>query len=107
MEILDYSSDFMENFAIGVLSNSFDNSYAKYIWRHKKDDFDFISPDGVTNAIEVASVISKNSINAREYELALNRGKKPDVNRVKKAHADKNGKLLTYYGGSMDEIRSE
>jgi len=102
MKSLNYSSEIMEKFAIRIISNSFDYSYSEYIWHDKDDDFDFTSPDDMT-ALEIATIISRNTQNAIQYEKALGNGKKPDVSKVRNAHIDKNGELLIYYGGSMCE----
>ena len=53
----------------------------------------------------MATILSNNIINAIQYENALNNGKTPDINKVINSQIDKEGKLITYYGGSMDEIQ--
>lgn len=104
MSRLDYSSANMENFAINAISKSYDNSYASYIWHDKDDDFDFTSSDDST-ALEIATILPSNIINAIKYEKALDNGKNPDAQKVISACTDKYGELLIYYGGSMEEIR--
>lgn len=47
MDRLDYSSKRMEEFAIRVISKSYDCKYSKYIWHDKDDDFDFIISSGI------------------------------------------------------------
>lgn len=105
MKRLNYSSAIMEEFAIRAISKSFDESYSNYIWHDKDDDFDFTSLDD-TIALEVATILPSNVINAIKYEKALDTGKTPDAKKVISAHIDDEGELLTYYGGSMDEIRN-
>ena len=104
MKRLNYSSATMEEFAIRTISESFDKIYSTYVWHDKDDNFDFSSLDNVV-AIEVATILSNNIINAIQYENALNNGKTPDINKVINSQIDKEGKLITYYGGLMDEIR--
>ncbi len=105
MNRLDYGSKKMEKFAITIISKSFDNSYDNYLWHDKDDDFDFTNPNG-TIALEVATIIPLNEINAIQYEKALDKGKTPDVTKVDWAHIDKDCELIAYYGGSADEIRA-
>ena len=70
MDRLDYSSKRMEEFAIRVISKSYDCKYSKYIWHDKDDDFDFTSPDDKV-ALEVATILPQNIRNAIEYEKAI------------------------------------
>ena len=104
MKRLNYSSEIMEKFAIRVLSKSFDQIYENYIWHNKDNDFDFTSQDD-TIALEVATILPQNIINVIQYEKTLDNGKIPDIYKVISAHVDSDGELLSYYGGSMYEIR--
>lgn len=104
MKKLNYSSAIMEKFAIRTISKSFDEIYSTYVWHDKDDDFDFTSLDNVT-ALEVATILPSNVINAIKYEKALDAGKTPDINQVVSAYIDKSRELIIYYGDSMDEIR--
>ena len=105
MKRLNYSSAIMEEFAIRAISKSFDESYSNYIWHDKDDDFDFTSLDD-TIALEVATILPSNVINAIKYEKALDTGKTPDAKKVISAHIDDEGELLTYYGISYFVHRS-
>lgn len=104
MDRLDYSSKRMEEFAIRVISKSYDCKYSKYIWHDKDDDFDFTSPDDKV-ALEVATILPQNIRNAIEYEKTIDKGKKPDSSKVYNSKVDDIGELLYYHGSSMDEIR--
>lgn len=94
----------MEEFAIRTISKSYNNLYSNFIWHDKDDDFDFTSQDD-TVAIEVATILPINEINAIQYENALEKGKNPNLNKVINAQINDERELLTYYGGSMSEIR--
>lgn len=99
-----YNKKAMEPFAITVIAKSFDNKYAQYLHPIDDDNFDFISPDGL-HAIEVVSVIPENEMRAYEYEVQLSKGKQHlRTNRVKGAVVEKDGSLLSYYGGSLRSI---
>ena len=61
MKKLNYSSTTMEEFAIRMISESFDKIYSTYVWHDKDDNFDFSSLDNVV-VIEVATILSNNII---------------------------------------------
>ena len=88
----------MEEFAIRTISKSFDESYSNYIWHDKDDDFDFTSLDD-TIALEVATILPSNVINAIKYEKALDTGKTPDVKKVISAHIDDEGGIINILWG--------
>ncbi|MBO5338685.1 MAG: hypothetical protein J6A96_03170 [Clostridia bacterium] len=104
MPALDYSSNIIEPFAQTTISLSYDNVYSTFVWNKKADDFDFTSPDKKI-ALEVVSVIPENIIEACKYEKVLAKGKKPTSINIKMAKIDASGSLISYYGGSMTEIR--
>ena len=58
------------------------------MWHDKDDNFDFTSLDNVV-ALEVATILPNNIINAIQYENALNNGKTPDINKVINSQIDK------------------
>ena len=101
---LNYSSAYMEEFAIRVISKSFSILYAEYTWHNKEDDFDFTCPNESV-ALEVATIISKNTKNAIEYEKSLDSGKIPNINKVINAGINSKRELVKYHGGSLTEIR--
>ena len=103
MDYLNYESKVMEPFAIRVISKSFDNSYEKYIWHDKDDDFDYTSPNDKA-ALEVVTVIPENIKNVLKYESSLKKGNIPKNNNVKGSTIDESGKIVSYYGGSIFEI---
>ena len=94
----------MEEFSIRTIRKSYKSFYCDYIWHDKEDDFDFTSPDDKI-ALEVVTILSKNEINAIQYEKALDSNKSPDISRVINSHADNEGELLYYHGGTMSEIK--
>ena len=105
MEKLKYSKNIVEEFAIKVISNSYDELYSNFVWNKQKDDFDFISTDDLA-ALEVTLCIDKNVEQVLSYESSLSKGNNPDPFRIKNSHIDdKNKELLLYYGGSMEEMR--
>ena len=104
MAILDYNSNIMELFAQKTISLSYNSIYSTFDWNKKADDFDFTSPDKKI-ALEVVSIIPKNIIEACKYEKELAKGKKPTSKNIKMAKIDTSGSLISYYGGSMTEIR--
>lgn len=104
MAILDYNSNIMELFAQKTISLSYNSIYSTFDWNKKADDFDFTSPDKKI-ALEVVSVIPENNIEASKYEKVLAKGKKPTSKKIKMAKIDTSGSLISYYGGSMTEIR--
>ena len=105
MSRLNFDSNRIEDFAIKVIQKSYDNLYEQYVWHGKDDNFDFTSSNDKF-ALEVASIIPLNELNVIQYEKALDKGKKPDARKVVDACINDKGEMLTYYGGSMSEIRS-
>lgn len=94
----------VEKFARKFLSEHYDIKYSQYEWKDKKDDFDFVSPDGAS-ALEVTMIISKNYEQAIEYEINKKRGKTVDCSRIKWGRFDEQGNLLMFAGADMEEIR--
>jgi len=102
-----YDKNIMEEFALRVISNSFDVQYSFYIHSQDTDNFDFISPDKKA-ALEITSVIPQNEIEAYVYEKHLSSGKtKLNANKVLEANLREDGSLYSYYGGSMTEIKGK
>ncbi len=103
MLFMRYDKKITEPFAISVISKSFNSKYAEYIQPKDTDNFDFVSPDGKA-AIEVVCVVPQNELKAYEYEKLLKIGKNPSKEKVKQLKADNGGQVVSYYGGSINEI---
>lgn len=99
-----YDKNIIEPFALSTIAKSFDAIYADYRSPESTDNLDYISPDG-SKAIEITTVIPNNVIGGFVYDKALSKGKNPSPNKIKKAKVDASGNLLSFYGGSMSEIR--
>ena len=100
----NYDKNIIEPFALSTIAKSFDAIYADYHSPESTDNLDYISPDG-SKAIEITTVIPNNVIGGFVYDKALSKGKNPSPNKIKKAKVDASGNLLSFYGGSMSEIR--
>ena len=103
-----YEKGTTELFALSVISKSFDSKYAEYIYPQNTDNFDFISPDD-KRALEVVFAIPQNELNTYAYEKALSKNspeskKEATKRKIKQAKFDKDGSILRYYGGSIQEI---
>lgn len=99
-----YSKEVMEPFAIQAIAKSFDSKYAEYTQPTNTDNFDFLSPDGLS-AVEVVSIIPDNERKAYVYGLELSKGKTNlKTSGIKRAVFKEDGSLFCYYGGSVPEI---
>ena len=105
-ELYNISSDTYEEFSIKVLTLSYDSKYSNFIYHGKDDEFDYTSSDDDV-ALEVVSIIPDNIINAVKYENAMEKGKKPDSEKVLLSKTDSDGNLIMYYGGSIGEIKQK
>ena len=107
MEIWErYSKEIIEKFAINVVAKSFNKKYSTYFSPENSDNFDFISPDE-TEALEVTLVIPDNEQREYIYEREKHKGKKDlKTNHIKNANFDSQGNIISYYGGSMPEIKN-
>ena len=107
MEIWErYSKEIIEKFAINVVAKSFNKKYSTYFSPENSDNFDFISPDE-TEALEVTLVIPENERREYIYEREKHKGKKDlKTNHIKNANFDSQGNIISYYGGSMPEIKN-
>lgn len=102
-----YEKGTTEPFALLVISKSFDSKYAEYIHPKDTDNFDFVSPDG-KSTLEIVFAIPQNELNTYAYEKALFKNspeskKEATKRKIKQAMFDKDGNILRYYGGSIQE----
>ena len=103
-----YEKGKTEPFVLSVISKSFDSKYDEYNYPEDTDNFDFISPDD-KRALEVVFAIPQNEINTYTYEKALSKNspeskKEATKRKIKEAKFDKDGNIIRYYGGSIQEI---
>lgn len=97
---LDYSDEKTEQFAIKKISTIYSPVYSDFVWNQKADDFDFVHQElGV--ALEVSLVITKNTQNVVSYQHSFRK----DITTIKQAKVDDTGRLLSWYGGSVGELR--
>lgn len=97
---LDYSDEKIEQFAIETLASLYNPVYNDFIWNQKADDFDFIHQNlGI--ALEVSVIITKNTQNVLSYQNSFRK----DITTIKQAKVDENGRLVSWYGGSVGELR--
>ena len=99
---LNYSSNTIEQFAINILSLSYDCMYSDFIWNKKNDNFDYTSKDSKI-ALEVSLVIPENI----ERVLAYQNSNKPDISTIQLHKLDQNDNLIRYYGGSICELKKK
>lgn len=104
---LRYDKEVMEPFALKTIGLSFNRRYLEYYSPYDSDNFDYISPNN-DKGLEITTVISYNEIEAYVYEKHKAEGKqKLDLSRIKYGKADENGKLVFYFGGTMEEIKQK
>ena len=97
---LDFSDEKTEQFAIKKLASVYNSIYNDFIWNQKADDFDFVHQElGI--ALEVSLVITKNTQNVVSYQNSFRK----DITTIKQAKVDDTGRLLSWYGGSVGELR--
>ena len=97
---LNYSDEKTEQFAIEKLTSVYNSIYNDFIWNQKADDFDFVHQElGI--ALEVSLVITKNTQNVVSYQYSFRK----DITTIKQAKVDDTGRLLSWYGGSVGELR--
>ena len=97
---LNYSDEKTEQFAIEKLTSVYNSIYNDFIWNQKADDFDFVHQElGI--ALEVSLVITKNTQNVVSYQNSFRK----DITTIKQAKVDDTGRLLSWYGGSVGELR--
>ena len=97
---LDYLNEKIEQFAIEKLTSVYNSIYNDFIWNQKADDFDFVHQElGI--ALEVSLVITKNTQNVVSYQNSFRK----DITTIKQAKVDDTGRLLSWYGGSVGELR--
>lgn len=102
-----YDKQIIEEFAIRVISKSFDSSYGQYILPDDTDNFDGVSPDG-NRALEITLAVSRNNMSGYVYEKLFAYGNTNlQVNHIKNAKIDPSGKLLQWSGGTIREIINE
>lgn len=100
LENLDYSDKKIEQFAIEKISTVYSPVYGDFIWNQKAYDFDFVHHElGI--ALEVSVIITKNTQNVVSYQHSFRK----DIATIKQAKVDENGRLLSWYGGSVGELR--
>jgi hypothetical protein len=99
-----YNKKTIEPYAISVISQSYDKTYANFYSPVDTDNFDYLSVDG-TKALEISLVLTSNESEAYEYENAIYKGrKKPNPNRIKNANFLPDGRLISYSGGPLGEL---
>jgi hypothetical protein len=97
---LDYRDEKIEQFAIEKLTFAYNSIYNDFIWNQKADDFDFIHQNlGI--ALEVSVIITKNTQNVLSYQNSFRK----NIATIKQAKVDENGRLVSWYGGSVGELR--
>ena len=97
---LDFSDEKTEQFAIKKLASVYNSIYNDFIWNQKADDFDFVHQElGI--ALEVSLVITKNTQKVVSYQNSFRK----DITTIKQAKVDDTGRLLSWYGGSVGELR--
>ena len=99
-----YDKDSIEPFAINTIAQSFNERYAQYYSPKNTDNFDFISPDK-QSALEVTLILPENERKEYEYEKALDKNGKANLHEIKGVKTDENDRILSYYGGSISEIK--
>ncbi|WP_419574312.1 hypothetical protein [Ruminococcus sp.] len=99
-----YDKDSIEPFAINTIAQSFNERYAQYYSPKNTDNFDFISPDK-QSALEVTLILPENERKEYEYEKALDKNGKANLHEIKGVKTDENNRILSYYGGSISEIK--
>lgn len=93
---LDYRDKKIEQFAIEKLTFAYNSIYNDFVWKQKADDFDFIHQNlGI--ALEVSVIITKNTQNVLSYQNSFRK----NIVTIKQAKVDKNGRLVSWYGGSV------
>lgn len=100
-----YMKEVIEPFALSTIAKSYDPSYNEFSSPVDKDNFDFLSIDG-KRALEVSVVISRNEKEAYEYDKAIAKGKTPSSKRIIESKLKTDGRLFSYSGGTMTEMRS-
>ena len=99
-----YSKEVIEPFALSTIAKSFDLRYGQYYSPKDTNNFDYLSQDGA-KALEITMVVPENEKQGMIYEKELAKGKHPIPDRVSRAKINEQGKLISYRGGSMSEIR--
>lgn len=99
-----YSKEVIEPFALSTIAKSFHLRYGQYYSPKDTNNFDYLSQDGA-KALEITMVVSENEKQGMIYEKELDKGKHPIPERVSRAKINEQGKLISYRGGSMSEIR--
>ena len=101
-----YDKKVIEEFALRVISKSYDLKFSTYVSPKDTDNFDFVSIDGA-KALEVTTVISENEMSAYIYEKELNKGKKNlSAKKIRDAKLKEDGALVFWYGGGLNEIKN-
>ena len=99
-----YDKKTIEPYALSVISQSYDESYANFLSPIDTDNFDYLSADG-TIGLEISLIITRNEAEAYEYEKVFHKGKKkPNSKRIKNATFLPDGHLLSHRGGSLGEL---
>lgn len=92
-----YDKNIIEEFALRVISKSYDIDFDTYISPDNTNNFDFISVDG-RKALEVTTVIPENEKQVYIYEKEFYGGKKQlKVDRIENVTLKKNGEIDNYY----------
>lgn len=99
-----YDKDIIEEFAINTISKSFSDVYSNYKAPKNPDNFDFLSQDG-NSALEVTLILPENEKKEYEYEKAKSKNRKANARRIIDVNFDNHGNILSYYGGSISEIK--
>ena len=98
-----YDKKTIESFAIETISKSYDSKFSKYNSPNSTDNFDFLSED-LTCALEVTTAIPDNMFEAYKFEKEQLKGKDNlSIEKIDRAKLDKNGKLISWRGGTMKE----
>ena len=99
-DILNFDDAIIEPFAVRTITHSYDSIYNDFIWNKKADDFDFVHHKlGI--GLEVSVIITKNIQTVVSYQNSHRK----NLNLIKQVKTDENGKILSYYGGSLYELR--
>ena len=97
---LDYSDKIIEAFAIRTIAASYNPIYNEFFWNKKANDFDFVHHDlGI--ALEVSVVITQNTQKVLSYQNSFHK----DISTIKQATIDDSGRILSWYGGSFEELK--
>ena len=100
-----YDKKIIEEYSIKTISNSFNCKYSTYYSLDNTDNFDYLSEDKRA-ALEITTVIPQNVLEAYVYEKQHSVGKNNlSTKKIKNGKYSDDGAILSYYGGSMQEIK--